>query len=550
MTVKILITPALAAASALALSKKIFHSVSFPFLPHYGYKKIYAMRTLLKFIPVLLLIVISCTSPKQKEQLVQQPAITIDTSFRDTELVAVAKVENTTKRPVKQKLVIKKEVTINSIYKKLQKNPQVFKVSVSKDTVITCKEGTKLTIPSNCFITKSGKEVTGTVQLKTEEFYTKSDILLAGLTTLSDGKLLESGGMLNLLAYAGGEEVLLKQGKSIRIEMPANQKQEGMQLFNGVKDKDGKVNWVLAERRKIIKKEKKDTAIVFTKAYNEVVNETIRIENAKKEELVSKKNDYPWAEYARKTDKYTIYKFSFYIFSNGTTQMINFFKQGKLIRFAEVSFSQPVTGKCRYGYYETSKIDFSKSLNIEINNKSRDLKEPRPITIHINNLNYVAESLKVFPYKLEATIELGPSGYEVKRADIEERITANQQVSGEELSFYIFNTPKLGYINCDRFYGDPAPRVAFKVAGGKDSEVKLLFTDLNSYMSSFDSASANYFKNVPINKKITVVAIKVVDNTPYLAVKESNTSEKQVQLDYEKVTTAELKERMKKLNAM
>ncbi len=502
------------------------------------------MRTILKLIPVVLLVITSCASPKQKEQVAQKPVITIDSTYKKTEPVTRSKTNYTVYKQAPQQVI-----TVSSIYKKLSKQPQVFHIITSKDTVITCKEGTKLTIPQNAFVSKTGKQITGEVQLKTEEFYSKSDIVLAGLTTLSDGKLLESGGMLNLKAIAGGEEVQLKVGTRIRIEMPTKEKKEGMQLFNGVKGKDGKVNWVLAERNLPIKVIKEDMTFVG-ESLREVVSETIRIEGANKEELAKTIVEHPLAEVARKTNKCTLYNFSFNIYSNGHLQALKFYKQGKLVKNPDITFMQRRPGKCNFDFNEITTLNFDETLHIGIDGNYSDVKGVNTISINISQLAELKKLYNSFPYKVDISLELGPDGYTLKRAEIEKQITENKQINTGDLSFYVFSSSKMGLINCDRFYSDPNQRIAFKVSGGRDSEVKLLFNDINSYMSSFDSASVNYFNNVPMNKKVTLVAVKVVDNNPYIAIKESNTSETQVELDYKKVTIAELKERMKKLNVM
>jgi hypothetical protein len=76
------------------------------------------------------------------------------------------------------------------------------------------------------------------------EYYKLSDILLANLSTVSNGKHLETGGMLFIEAKKGAIELELKDNKPIDISFPTKNKKQGMQLFSG-EWKDKNMNWTL-----------------------------------------------------------------------------------------------------------------------------------------------------------------------------------------------------------------------------------------------------------------------------------------------------------------
>ena len=125
-----------------------------------------------------------------------------------------------------------------------KKSPQKLKINTEKDTVVVCKEGTKLVIKANSFIDSKDNLINGTIDLNVTEYYKLSDMLLANLSTTSNGKQLETGGMLHLEAFSGSEPLKLKS--SIEISFPTKHKKENMQLFSGVW-KNGNVNWNLQE---------------------------------------------------------------------------------------------------------------------------------------------------------------------------------------------------------------------------------------------------------------------------------------------------------------
>ncbi len=127
-------------------------------------------------------------------------------------------------------------------YDAFKKEEQSFTISPQKESLITCKEGTQLKIKSNSFVDQKGNLVTTTIVVKVTEYYKYTDMILGDLTTFSDGNLLESGGMLNITAYANGEEIRLKQGMEMGVKF-ANTQDYKMDLYNGVTMEDGSVNW-------------------------------------------------------------------------------------------------------------------------------------------------------------------------------------------------------------------------------------------------------------------------------------------------------------------
>ena len=58
-------------------------------------------------------------------------------------------------------------------------------------------------------------------------------MLLANLPTVSNGQLLETGGMLFLEAKQGTTDLKLKDDRAIEISFPKTNKREDMQLFLG-----------------------------------------------------------------------------------------------------------------------------------------------------------------------------------------------------------------------------------------------------------------------------------------------------------------------------
>lgn len=139
-----------------------------------------------------------------------------------------------------RKAEIQVAVATESNFSALEK--QSFVINTTRDTVIETKEGLVFDIPKGAFVNAEGDEVTENVELNIREAVTSTQIVSSGLTTTSDGKLLETGGMFHISAKANGESLNLK--KDITAQVPQSDFKPGMLLFNGEKDKDGNVNWV------------------------------------------------------------------------------------------------------------------------------------------------------------------------------------------------------------------------------------------------------------------------------------------------------------------
>ena len=125
---------------------------------------------------------------------------------------------------------------------------QIFEIETSKQQTITGEQGTVVTFPAQCF----GK-VQGTVKIELIECYSIQEMILNGLSTqTTDGKLLESDGMIYLNALNEKDDTLqIKQGK-IKLQMPTKKRKADIQIFDG--SENGKtVRWNLTNEKLIIK---------------------------------------------------------------------------------------------------------------------------------------------------------------------------------------------------------------------------------------------------------------------------------------------------------
>ncbi len=116
---------------------------------------------------------------------------------------------------------------------------QVFKIDNTKDQTLETEGGIVLVIPKNAF--EGDPE---SISIEVKEALTAESIIKAGLSTTSDGELLETAGMFKISAFSNGDEVKMKEGISILTHVPSETKDPDMQLFHGQVQLDKSINWV------------------------------------------------------------------------------------------------------------------------------------------------------------------------------------------------------------------------------------------------------------------------------------------------------------------
>ncbi len=120
---------------------------------------------------------------------------------------------------------------------------QSYSLDATQDQILTLKGGTLLGFEAGSF-EQNGKPVSGPVTIEVKEYTQLSDFLADGMSTVSNGQLLETGGSLDVSAAFKGQKCELAKGKPLRIAFRRNAEVEGMETFVGNRTNDGRMNWV------------------------------------------------------------------------------------------------------------------------------------------------------------------------------------------------------------------------------------------------------------------------------------------------------------------
>jgi mono/diheme cytochrome c family protein len=121
---------------------------------------------------------------------------------------------------------------------------QVFRINPDRDTIIETQQGIVIAIPAASFEHTTGEGVTGSFDLEIKEAMTAADIMKAGLSTMSNDKLLETGGMFYINARQGNNNLAVNRSKPLNVNVPVNNNKNDMMLFKGERRADGSINWV------------------------------------------------------------------------------------------------------------------------------------------------------------------------------------------------------------------------------------------------------------------------------------------------------------------
>ncbi len=112
------------------------------------------------------------------------------------------------------------------------------------DSAIVTKNGVLLSITDESFLL-DGKPYKGKAIIQWQEALDASSIIKAGLSTTSNGRLLETQGMFGLEVFTPkGKKLTLNPKVGVYVQAPVSEQKKGMQLFKGEKDKWGGINWI------------------------------------------------------------------------------------------------------------------------------------------------------------------------------------------------------------------------------------------------------------------------------------------------------------------
>lgn len=351
------------------------------------------------------------------------------------------------------------------------KKSQFFTCKTDIETVLKGAEGTTLTIPKGCFETETGSILRGVVKVELKEFLKTSDMILSNLVTQSDGKLLETGGMIFLNATdSEGNKVKIRSDEDIKITLPKPPKAEDKQLFYGEKSPNGRINWTLAKPL-----EDNFNNVGFT-----IVEQNPEFPDGQAAlfKYIQKKMVYPNIAWQNRMEGAVYVRFT--VNKNGA---IN-----------NVQVKRGIGGGCN-----EEAVRIIKSMPRWKPAKRNGVAVPTdytlPIRFRLSNRNLPNAD----------TLIKAPSAF----AFANDSAKLDKFFEMEDTREYIMNTQKLGWINCDRFINlQNTERTDFIVWNNKpDADICLVFKNYRTIVAAWsNSGTKAQFKGLPIGQPVFIVA--------------------------------------------
>jgi hypothetical protein len=383
---------------------------------------------------------------------------------------------------------------IKDLFKQIATKPNEFCVNPARDTVLVGRDGGIIEIKANSFeLPVNCKEKCVLILLR--ENFTKSSMLLDNLTTLSDGKLLESDGMVDVAAFdCQGKPLSLVRGNEMTILVPTKNKFADIQFFDGQHNpSDSSLNWVLLNNR---------------------FDNLSGIKNPR--------------EFGPCIEDYQN-KCGFC----GLFCRIGRLNLGlKALKNKEQRAENKKFRECQKKEYRKRYGRKARKNRWKGNSGCEDLK-------------------KLFDkYKVDNIAALNDTLKKIKLKEIENALK-DGTAGISDLNYYAFSKTNLGLANCDRFSKYDKSLLTtmyFDIKKDENLDVRVAFTEENIVVPAYQGANGMELKNVPRGKKVWVIALKVVKGAFFMSIFEVIVGEKILDFDFKKVSVKEIQDAFKRFD--
>ncbi|HLP51952.1 MAG TPA: OmpA family protein [Chitinophagales bacterium] len=393
---------------------------------------------------------------------------------------------------------------------------QFYEVDATKSNTVTCREGTKIEIPAGAFADKK-------VLLKVSEYYNTASILSANLSTKSDGKTIESAGMIYITAEANGQSV--EPNQPLKFKFPRNNKNAGFKVFEGERSSNFEMNWKLPAPAQQVASE----ATAATQVQYDTTNYIIQTVN---NYYTSTITGDVFGQLTAFWDNLVL-KEKKEIITNGCIQ-------GAVVDIA-------VNTDGRITSVLTSYTDKNSACDREVQKYIRACLPQRFKPLQWESkiqLYFDSSSARYYG----STVSI--SGTSAWTGDMD---YANADYETDKI---VLTSANLGWINCDRFLN--AATTNFSVQADKDANVRMILKKYKSFFTTVyrqkntaePNTLSNYvFNNVPVNEEALIISTRKVNGKILLAIENTKTfaSGSFSKLNYKEVTQAELESTMKNL---
>jgi hypothetical protein len=401
---------------------------------------------------------------------------------------------------------------IKELYKMLEQKKQRFCIHPKGDTTLVLDQGTIIYFPPEPF----GKLDIPCIEIRAKEFYRKSDMILENLSTTSNGRLLESDGMVYIEATVKDQTLELKDGKKVIVLMPADSIRKDMQGFNGVRDPHSEIiDWQ-------------------TNADNDFTG-------------LSVPPGAPCYDFGRPPTPINCDRCKFFFC--------------RIKRFDEALEGMSSRAK------RTDNKDFRRcqrkirrmrnDISVPINWEDSDLQRCAELdslfkAYGVNNREELMVAMNkdlMDKYGVKTLAELQDTLRKEKIAKIESNLMSGN-LNQSDLRYYLYNSNQLGWINTDAFSKLTGERITMttNLEIDKQTDCKVAFKGVRGILPSGTTETNFSFYNVPENNDCWLIGMRFRNGKVYLSMKKTQTTKKVEMAPFIEVTLDELKKALSVLD--
>jgi hypothetical protein len=404
-----------------------------------------------------------------------------------------------------------------------------FVVNNTNKSDITCRKGTRISFPPESFEDNNGNVVVD-VELTVEECYDLKEMLAEKLSTTSGTSIIETAGMVNIVARKGGVELRLREGIQYSLDFPIGGKREDdFELFYGERNADGIINWVSAGQKansQVVNSSTNSARSIKESCFIQICESEFR-----RRTLVSEMDYFNWQLLGGQTlNQWFVSNF------NPDAEMVDDFCADKL--FSQITFHVNGDGSFKdYYISHESKPCYDRVI-------AEFLSTMPPLDLSVAMPSYSADHacILTFGHKQGLRNDDFVERF-AKKYDYSDAEKTMSEVNTSDLDYYMFSSTELGWINCDRFYEEQSPLVDFYVeANSSDgASVSMVFEDRKSIVRGYRNGNEFVFHGVPSNTNVRLIGVENASGNPMMDVRRTNTSRVRCKLDhYEPITLARL----------
>lgn len=396
---------------------------------------------------------------------------------------------------------------------------QTFTTVADSAFTVVGDRGGRFLIDPNSFVDADGNPATGLVSLNLIEAYSFDDILLAGLTTHSGDRLLETGGMFRLTAAdEAGNPLVLADGKSIAGSIPTDDFNAQMRIFAGLEhgdeETDNSLDWELttgsvqrsaaslaSTRVPFLLRPRREVDIdqmlaAWEKKNPEPVKESRRpIPRLRPEPVFPDTAAIVWKPVG--LDKI--------LASSGRREMM----RRQMVNKAVQEYNRNVTRKERAISMRADNGRFNQGIDVRF-----DVAMTAWTSERKNLRDSLAEKYKQENEALRRDYERRREEYMAKRKAFLEESLSGDDLTGQggNLSRYFFSITQLGWANCDIFYGEDDPVEVLVEAPETDLNTTVILIPSNRRaVLAYRPKKAGQWgcSGVPRGKEYTLIAYQI-----------------------------------------